>query len=144
MSSISCLCLSSHHRLVIHHQTSFQLFYAFAILLIPPRCHLLTIYFFILKLHHFPSIIISPLGISSIPMSCFFLTHLSVHLLSLSIHRPLLLLSNDPSIHLLINWLIHSFIRSFIHSFIHSIHSDILNQARRTYWPSLGLVCSLC
>ena len=30
----------------------------------------------------------------------------------------------------------------FIHSFIKNVHSQILNQARRTYWPSLGLVFS--
>ena len=35
---------------------------------------------------------------------------------------------------------IHSIIHSFIHSFIKNVHSKIINQARRTYWPWLGLV----
>ena len=35
---------------------------------------------------------------------------------------------------------IHSFIHSFLYSFIKNVHSQNLNQARRTYWPLLGLV----
>ena len=45
--------------------------------------------------------------------------------------------------HTFIYSFIHSSIHSFIHSFIKNVHSQILNQARRTYWPSLGLVRSL-
>ena len=41
-----------------------------------------------------------------------------------------------------IHSLIHSFIYSFIHSFIKNVHSQIPNQARRTFWPPLGLVFS--
>ena len=42
---------------------------------------------------------------------------------------------------------IHSFIHLFIHSYIHlfikNVHSQNLNQARRTYWPLLGFVFAL-
>ena len=36
----------------------------------------------------------------------------------------------------------HSFIHSFIHSFVKNVHSQILNQARRTYRPLLGRTSS--
>ena len=43
-------------------------------------------------------------------------------------------------IHSFIHSLIHPFIHSYIHSFMKNVHSQNLNQARHTYWPSLGLV----